>query len=133
MSQTQPTILVIDDDVCMRDLLRLHLSNAGYDVSVAEDAVDAGHSLLKQRPDLILADIEMPYMDGLEFLQAVKADDTMSSVPVILVTGSARCRIESAAAGRRRVPPQAVIRRRAVSSCGAAVRGPHSSPCSRLM
>src|SRR3954462_4367654 len=88
MSQTQPTILVIDDDVCMRDLLRLHLSNAGYDVSVAEDAVDAGHSLLKQRPDLILADIEMPYMDGLEFLQAVKADDTMSSVPVILVTGS---------------------------------------------
>ena len=81
-------VLVMDDDECMRGLLRLHLSNAGYEVLVAEDAVDAFHLLLQQRPDLILADIEMPYMNGLEFLQAVKADHTTCSVPVILVTGS---------------------------------------------
>jgi CheY-like chemotaxis protein len=84
--QTPATILVMDDDECMRDLFRLHLSNAGYKVLVAEDAIDAGHLLLQQRPDLILADIEMPFMDGLEFLRAVKADRTTRSVPVIFVT-----------------------------------------------
>jgi DNA-binding response OmpR family regulator len=81
------TILVMDDDECMRELLRLHLSHAGYEVLVAEDAVVAGHLLLQERPDLVLADIEMPFMDGLEFVQAVKADDATKSVPVIFVTG----------------------------------------------
>jgi DNA-binding response OmpR family regulator len=52
------TILVMDDDECMRELFRLHLSNAGYKVLVAEDVVDAGYLLLKQLPDLILADIQ---------------------------------------------------------------------------
>ena len=45
------TILVVDDDEYMRDLLHLHLTNAGYEVLAAEDAVVAGHSLLRQRPD----------------------------------------------------------------------------------
>jgi CheY-like chemotaxis protein len=80
------TILVMDDDECMRELLRLHLSNAGYNVIVAEDAVEAGHLLLRQRPDLILADVEMPFMDGLEFLQAVQSDLTTRSVPLIFIT-----------------------------------------------
>ena len=84
--QTPATILVMDDDECMRDLFRLHLTNAGYKVLVAEDAIDAGHLLLQQRPDLILADIEMPFMDGLEFVQAVKADRATRSVPVVFVT-----------------------------------------------
>lgn len=82
------TILVVDDDQSMRELLRLHLSNAGYEVLVAEDAIDAGYLVLQQHPDLILADIEMPYMNGLDFLQAVKADQATRSLPVILVTGS---------------------------------------------
>ena len=61
---------------------------SGLDVQVlvAEDAIDGGHLLLRQRPDLVLADIEMPFMDGLEFLRAVKADRTTRSVPVIFVT-----------------------------------------------
>ena len=84
--QMAATILVMDDDQSMRELLRLHLSNAGYKVLLAEDAIDGGHLLLRQRPDLVLADIEMPFMDGLEFLRAVKADRTTRSVPVIFVT-----------------------------------------------
>lgn len=47
--QMPATILVMDDDECMRELLRLHLSNAGYEVLVAEDVVDAGHLLLHGR------------------------------------------------------------------------------------
>jgi len=80
------TILVVDDDAYMRELLKLHLSNAGYDVLAAEDAVVAGHILLKHRPDLILLDIELPFMDGLEFLRALKTEESLSTIPVIMVS-----------------------------------------------
>jgi DNA-binding response OmpR family regulator len=80
------SVLVVDDDGYMRDLLRLHLCAAGYEVAVAEDAVVAGHLLLTQRVDLILVDIEMPYMSGLEFVRAVKSEATVCSIPVVFVT-----------------------------------------------
>jgi CheY-like chemotaxis protein len=80
------TILVMDDDAYMRELMGLHLSNAGYDVLVAEDAIVAGHLVLQKSPDLILADIEMPFMDGLEFVQALRADPSVSHTPVIFVS-----------------------------------------------
>jgi CheY-like chemotaxis protein len=80
------TILVVEDDELMRELFRMHLSNAGYDVLLAEDAVVAGHLLFKQRPDLILADIEMPFMDGLEFVAALKSDALLSTIPVVFVS-----------------------------------------------
>ena len=80
------TILVMDDDAYMRELMGLHLSNAGYEVLVAEDAIVAGHLVLQKAPDLILADIEMPYMNGLEFVQALRADHSVSRTPVIFVS-----------------------------------------------
>ena len=82
-------ILVMDDDQCMRELMRLHLRNAGYEVLVAEDAVAAGHMVMKQRPDLILADVEMPFMTGLEFVEALRADHAVATIPVIFVTSRA--------------------------------------------
>ena|SRR5688572_819779 len=57
-------ILVVDDDECLRELMHLHLSGAGYQVQVAEDAIVAGHLLLEERVDLLVTDIEMPFMDG---------------------------------------------------------------------
>jgi CheY-like chemotaxis protein len=80
------TILVMDDDAYMRELIGLHLSNAGYDVLVAEDAIVAGHLVLQKSPHLILADIEMPFMNGLEFVQALKSDPSVSHTPVIFVS-----------------------------------------------
>ena len=79
-------ILVVDDDESMRDLLRLHLSAAGYEVEVAEDAIAAGYKVLKRPPDLIISDINMPHMDGFEFIAALKADKTLPSIPVIFLT-----------------------------------------------
>jgi two-component system chemotaxis response regulator CheY len=81
------TILVVEDNECMRELLRLHLANAGYAVLVAEDAIVAGHLLLRKRPDMILTDIEMPHMDGLEFVRAIRADAATRSVPVVFLSG----------------------------------------------
>lgn len=79
-------ILVVDDDENIRDLLRLHLTSAGYEVEVAPDAIAAGYKILKSPPDLIITDVSMPHMDGFEFVAALKADTTLPRIPVIFLT-----------------------------------------------
>jgi two-component system chemotaxis response regulator CheY len=79
-------ILVVDDDESMRHLLRLHLTSAGYEVEVAEDAISAGYKVLRQAPDLIISDVHMPHMDGFEFIAALKSDKTVPDIPVIFLT-----------------------------------------------
>jgi chemosensory pili system protein ChpA (sensor histidine kinase/response regulator) len=86
------TILVVDDDPSIRDLLRLHLSNADYKVVLAADAIAAGHILLKDVPDLMLLDLEMPYMTGLEFLEALRADAALPKFPVVFLTANPEAR-----------------------------------------
>jgi DNA-binding response OmpR family regulator len=78
-------ILIVDDDPCLLGLLRLHLQNAGYCVHVAEDAVVAGRMLLSCPPDLLIVDVNMPYMDGLEFVRAVKSEERLAHIPVIFL------------------------------------------------
>ena len=80
------TILVIDDDENIRELLRLHLSNAGYEVLIADDAIAAGYMVLRSPPDLIITDVNMPHMDGFEFIAALKADKSLPNIPVIFLT-----------------------------------------------
>ncbi|HEY8070198.1 MAG TPA: response regulator [Burkholderiales bacterium] len=79
-------ILVVDDDESLRELLRMHLASAGYDVSTAADAINAGYQVLKNPPDLILSDVNMPHMDGFEFVAALKSDKTLPYIPVIFLT-----------------------------------------------
>ncbi len=79
-------ILVVDDSRSMRELLRLHLANHGYEVLLAEDAVVAGHLVLRERPDLILLDVEMPYMTGYELAAALKGDDSTRDIPLVFLT-----------------------------------------------
>jgi CheY-like chemotaxis protein len=79
-------VLVIDDDESVRELLRLHLSNAGYDVVLAEDAVVAGYLILQHAPELIILDVNMPYMDGYQFAAALKADPEIRKIPVIFLS-----------------------------------------------
>src|SRR5436190_17539636 len=80
------SILVIDDDESIRQLLKLHLSAAGYTVHVAEDAIAAGYMVLRSRPDLIITDVNMPHMDGFEFIAALKSDKSIPDIPVIFLT-----------------------------------------------
>ena len=79
-------VLVVDDEQSMRELIRLHLANAGYDVLLAEDAVAAGHLALRERPDLILLDVQMPYMNGYELISALKGDQATRNIPVVFLT-----------------------------------------------
>jgi len=80
------SILIVDDDESIRELLRMHLSAAGYEVRVAEDAIVAGYMVLRSPPDLIISDVNMPHMDGFEFVAALKADKSLPSIPVIFLT-----------------------------------------------
>jgi two-component system, chemotaxis family, chemotaxis protein CheY len=80
------SILIVEDDESIRDLLRLHLAAAGYEVHVAEDAIAAGYMVLRSPPDLIITDINMPHMDGFEFIAALKADRSLPTIPVIFLT-----------------------------------------------
>lgn len=80
-------ILIIDDDTGFRDLLRIHLSAAGYKVQVAEDGVTGGRALLEQPPDLIVSDVNMPFLDGFELLSLMRSDASTASIPVILLSG----------------------------------------------
>ena len=83
--QRTPSILVIEDDPLMGELIALHLSFGGYDnVHIAEDAVQGGRMLLESRPDLLITDIMMPYLDGLELLEAMRGDENARDIPVIL-------------------------------------------------
>jgi CheY-like chemotaxis protein len=79
-------ILVVDDDKSIRELLKLHLSSAGYEVHVANDAIAAGYLVLRQVPDLIISDVNMPHMDGFEFVAALRSDKTIPHIPVIFLT-----------------------------------------------
>jgi DNA-binding response OmpR family regulator len=80
------SVLLIEDDIAFRDLLAMHLSAAGYKVLVAEDAAVGGRMLLSFRPDLLLLDILLPYLGGLELLQAMRQDPDVAHTPVVCLT-----------------------------------------------
>ncbi len=79
-------ILVVDDDESIRELLRMHLTSAGYEVQLAPDAIAAGYLVLRALPDLIITDVNMPHMDGFEFVAALKSDPSVPPIPVIFLT-----------------------------------------------
>ena len=80
-------ILVIEDDVDFRNLLRIHLSLAGYALEVAEDGVEGGNALLERPPDLVLSDLNMPFLNGFELLSLMRTDERTAAIPVILLSG----------------------------------------------
>jgi PleD family two-component response regulator len=80
-------ILIIDDDADFRENTRLLLTMEGYAAQVAEDAIEGGKALLAEKPDLIISDINMPYMDGLELLSLLRSNEETRTMTVILVSG----------------------------------------------
>ena len=72
-----------------RQILRDLLGNAGYELLEAENGADALTTVARQRPDLILMDIQLPVMDGYEATRRLKADPATQSIPIIVVTSYA--------------------------------------------
>jgi two-component system chemotaxis response regulator CheY len=97
------TIMVVDDSASMRSVLGIALEGAGYDVLASCDGVDALAKLKGQKVNLIISDVNMPNMDGISFLKAVKLIPAYKFTPVIMLTtvSAEERKAEGRAAGAR--------------------------------
>jgi two-component system chemotaxis response regulator CheY len=102
MADKNIKFLVVDDMPTMRRIVRSILKELGFDnVEEAEDGIDGLNKLRASKFDFVISDWNMPNMDGLEMLKAIRADEGLKGLPVMLVTAEAKKEniIEAAKAG----------------------------------
>jgi CheY-like chemotaxis protein len=83
-----PTVLVVEDRPTDRELLVSLLGSSGYDVLEAETGDEALRLTREWRPDLVIADMLVPEMDGLDLARAIRADPAISAIPIVLYTAT---------------------------------------------
>ena len=81
-------ILVVDDESDARFLLRYEFERAGYEVSEAEHGLAALTSILESAPDVVVTDMMMPVMDGVELIRWLRADPRTARIPIFCVSGN---------------------------------------------
>jgi two-component system sensor histidine kinase and response regulator WspE len=84
--QKRKRVLVVDDSMTVRELERKLLSKLGYDVEVAVDGIDGWNAVRSGRFDLVVTDIDMPRMDGIELVSLIHKDPSLKTVPVMIVS-----------------------------------------------
>lgn len=85
----RPVVMVVDDSMTWLETMRRILEDRQFRVVSAVNGREAWTSLQKIRPNLIVSDIDMPYMDGFDLLRLIRSDVTLADIPVILVTADA--------------------------------------------
>ncbi len=85
-----PTVLVVENERAMRELLRVHLHNAGYRVMLAADAMVAGRTVLQtsHEIDVLIVNTQLPFMSGVDFVSTFLADTSLRFIPTILISKS---------------------------------------------
>ena len=86
MSDGNVKILIVEDDLFIRELYDRQLSLEGYQVTTAEDGEIGLAKIAESIPDLLLLDIMLPKVSGLDLLRTIKAKDETKNIPVILLT-----------------------------------------------
>lgn len=79
-------ILIVDDDRTTRKLLSLYLKGDGFDVVTAENGLDAIEKLGGGTVNLVVTDLNMPYMDGIEFIRTMKTNPDTGHIPALMIT-----------------------------------------------
>jgi two-component system alkaline phosphatase synthesis response regulator PhoP/two-component system response regulator VicR len=90
MPQKSKKILAVDDERHIVRLVQVTLERAGYQVVPAFDGKEALKKVDSERPDLIVLDVMMPYMDGFEVLKRLKSNPATANIPVIMLTAKAQ-------------------------------------------
>ncbi len=116
-------MLVVDDSITVREVERQLLLHKGYDVEVAVDGVDGWNKVRAEQFDLVVSDIDMPRMTGLQLVAAVRADAKLRDLPVIIVSYKEReeDRIRGLGGRRELLPHQEQLPRQSLHRSG---RGP---------
>ena len=86
MEEKKKVILLVDDDPLIIRMYQRKLADDGYQVNIAANGEEALGEIRKQKPDLILLDVMMPKMNGVETLKALKEDERTKKIPVIILT-----------------------------------------------
>jgi len=86
MASSRARLLVVDDEPAIREVASALLASEGYDVSTAEDGMEALERLVEPLPDLVISDLKMPHMSGFELLTLVR--ERFPHVPVIAMSGA---------------------------------------------
>jgi len=81
-----PLVLVVDDSITVRRVTQRLLQREGYRVALAADGLQGLEQLQAERPAVVLSDIEMPRMDGFDFVRNIRADEKLRDLPVIMIT-----------------------------------------------
>ena len=79
-------VLLVDDDPLINRMYQIKLEHDGFRVNVATSGAEGLASVLKEKPDLILLDVLMPEMNGVEALKAIKGDPRMKDIPVVILS-----------------------------------------------
>lgn len=82
-------VLLVDDDDDSRELYAAWFTAGGYEVLQAEHGAEAIETTLRRKPDLIVMDLEMPVMGGLEAIRRLRADDRTSAIPIVVLSANA--------------------------------------------
>jgi len=90
-------ILIVEDDRDLRFVIRMILERAGYDVAEARHGVAALEAISTQPPDLVIADLTMPAMSGVELVEQLRSNPAAASLPTVLLSGG---QVDSATWGR---------------------------------
>jgi DNA-binding response OmpR family regulator len=85
-----PTVLVVEDDPVILRLLEVNFELEGFQVILAHDGAEGIEAARAERPDIVVSDIMMPRVSGIELVQALKADAATSSIPIILLSAKAQ-------------------------------------------
>lgn len=84
--RTVKRILVVDDSITVREVERKLLENRGYTVDVAVDGVDGWNAVRTRSYDLVVSDVDMPRMTGIEFVKQIRQDAELRGLPVLIVS-----------------------------------------------
>lgn len=90
MPPESPTVLVVEDDPVILRLLEVNFELEGFTVVLAHDGEEGIAAAQSERPDIIVSDIMMPKVSGIELVEALKADQTTSGIPIILLSAKAQ-------------------------------------------
>jgi CheY-like chemotaxis protein len=85
-----PKVLFVDDHEPLRTLLDVYLTRRGYHVTTAGDGAEALQRLGDERPDVVITDVQMPNLDGIELARRLRADPSTSEIPIIMVSTAGR-------------------------------------------